>query len=169
MFEAVIFDFDGVILDSEPLHYKACSQILQTYGIFFTYQEYTEKYLGLSDKEMFPSLLSDKGNSFSFAEINLLIEQKAQAYIEMIQNHEHLSLMVGFELFLLKIAKMVNKIAICSGSTMHEIMAVLSKVKQGTLQHYFTSIVSAEDVQKGKPSPEGYLLTAKRLNVAPAQ
>jgi beta-phosphoglucomutase len=59
MLEAVIFDFGGVILDSEPLHYEACLKVLQPFEINFTYQEYVEKYLGLSDKEMFPKLFHD--------------------------------------------------------------------------------------------------------------
>lgn len=48
-------------------------------------------------------------------------------------------------------------------------MAVLSKVRQGKLRAYFDTIVTAEDVQIGKPSPEGYLLTAKRLDVLPSR
>lgn len=63
----------------------------------------------------------------------------------------------------------IPKLAICSGSTRNEIMAVLTKFKQGELQTYFDTIVTSEDIQQGKPSPEGYLLTAKRLNVSPNQ
>jgi len=53
-YEALILDFDGVILNSEPLHYKACCHVFSEIGISLTYSDYLTKYLGLSDKQMFP-------------------------------------------------------------------------------------------------------------------
>lgn len=167
MFEAIIFDFDGVILDSEPLHYEACCYALNPLGITINYSEYMEKYLGLSDKDMFPKLLHNEGFSYSDIEIKHLIQQKAKAYMNIINTRDPLPLVVDFEQFIFKIASKVKKIAICSGSSHSEINTVLSKVRQGKLYAYFDTIVTTEDVQRGKPSPEGYLLTAERLNVVP--
>jgi beta-phosphoglucomutase len=167
MFEAIIFDFDGVILDSEPLHYEACCKVLKHLGIAISYEEYMEKYLGLSDKDMFPKLLQNEGFNCSAAEVNAFIQQKVRAYTDIIRTHDSLPLIVDFEQFIFKIAHKVKKIAICSGSNLKEIMAVLTKVRQGKLRAYFNTIVTADDVRLGKPSPEGYLLTAKRLNIAP--
>ncbi len=169
MFDAIIFDFDGVILDSEPIHYEACCEVLKPLGITISYQEYMDKYLGLADKDMFPSLLKNKGFSFSNTEIHCFIHQKSTAYINIINSSDSLPLVADFEQFIFKIASKVKKIAICSGSSHSEIMAVLSKVRQGKLRAYFDTIVTAEDVQIGKPSPEGYLLTAKRLDVLPSR
>ncbi|KTD02255.1 HAD family phosphatase [Fluoribacter gormanii] len=169
MYDAIIFDFDGVILDSEPIHYEACCHVLKPLGISISYSDYTEKYLGLSDKDMFPKLLDNEGFSSSVAETKRLIQQKTEAYINIINTRDPLPLIVDFEQFIFKIAPKVNKIAICSGSSRGEITAVLSRVRQGKLRAYFDAIVTTEDVQSGKPSPEGYLLTAKLLNVTPGR
>ncbi len=169
MYDAIIFDFDGVILDSEPIHYEACCHVLKSLGITISYSEYMKKYLGFSDKDMFPRLLLNEGLSYSDREIKHLIQQKTRAYIHIISNQNPLPLIVDFEQFIFKIAPKINKIAICSGSSRSEIIAVLSKVRQGKLHAYFDTIVTTEDVQSGKPSPEGYLLAAKRLNVAPGR
>lgn len=169
MFQAVIFDFDGVILDSEPLHYEACSHIFKQLGLVLSYEEYVEKYLGLSDKEMFPKLFSAKNLSFSLEKINTLIEEKTKYYQEIVELCDTLPMIDSVDRYIGYISQKIPKLAICSGSTRNEIMAVLTKFKQGKLQTYFNTIVTSEDIQKGKPSPEGYLLTAKRLSVSPNQ
>ncbi|KTD42179.1 HAD family hydrolase [Legionella parisiensis] len=169
MYDAIIFDFDGVILDSEPLHYEACCHVLKSLGITISYSEYMKKYLGFSDKDMFPRLLSNVGVHCSDKEIKQLIQQKAMAYINIIHNRDPIPLIVDFEQFIFKISLKINKIGICSGSSLAEITAVLSKVRQGKLHAYFDTIVTSEDVQTGKPSPEGYLLAAKRLKVVPGR
>ncbi|MBA2650792.1 MAG: HAD family phosphatase [Tatlockia sp.] len=168
MFDAIIFDFDGVILDSEPLHYEACCEVLEVLGIELSYEEYIENYLGLADKDMFPKLLSNKNYSFSAGAIKELIHTKVAAYITIINSRDQLPLIDHFEQFLFNMAPKVKQMAICSGSAKTEIAAVLSKVRQGELQTYFNAIVTSEDIKKGKPSPEGYLLTARRLNLCPS-
>ncbi|PWY57060.1 HAD family phosphatase [Legionella qingyii] len=169
MYDAIIFDFDGVILDSEPIHYEACCYVLKSLGISIDYSEYMEKYLGLADKDMFPKLLHNEGIKISDVETKRLIQQKAEVYIKIINTRNTLPLIVDFEQFIFKIASKINKIAICSGSNRDEISAVLSRVREGKLHEYFDAIVTIEDVQSGKPSPEGYLLAAKRLNVIPSR
>ncbi|QMT59499.1 HAD family phosphatase [Legionella sp. PC997] len=169
MYDAIIFDFDGVILDSEPLHYETCCEVLKPLGISISYSEYVENYLGLADKELFPKLLHNVGIHRSNEEIKRLIQKKTELYIQIINTRDSLPLIVDFEQFIFKVASKVNKIAICSGSSRSEIAAVLSRVRQGKLQTYFDSIVTTEDVQSGKPSPEGYLLAARRLNVLPGR
>lgn len=62
-----------------------------------------------------------------------------------------------------------KNIAICSGSTRTEIDIALSKIESGSLKKYFNTIISADDVSEGKPSPEGYLKTAKQLGLNPKQ
>jgi beta-phosphoglucomutase len=169
MFDAIIFDFDGVILDSEPLHYKACCQVLTIFGIKLSYKEYIENYLGLADKDMFPKLLANKNYEFSGGVIKGLIHEKNAAYLSIINSHEKLPLIDHFEQFLFNMAPKVKQMAICSGSAKSEIAAVLSKIRQGELESYFNAIVTSEDVKTGKPSPEGYLLAAQQLNIHPGR
>ncbi|ETO93407.1 HAD family hydrolase [Legionella oakridgensis] len=165
MFAAVIFDFDGVILDSEPMHYEASRLTLQEIGIHLEYQEYSNEYLGLSDKEMFPQILMNKKLFYSSNEISALVDKKIKHYIHIINNCDRLPITPNVDQCIRSIARANKKIAICTGSTKREIFPVLEKINYGHLYSYFDTIVTSEDVQYGKPSPEGYLLTAKRLNV----
>ncbi len=116
---------------------------------------------------MFPKLLEAQGFEFSLEKINNLIEKKTQQYQEIIKREDNLPMIDAFDQYLFFIAQQTTKIAICSGSSRNEIMAVLKKLKQGQLQTYFNTIVTSEDVKQGKPSAEGYLLAAERLNVLP--
>ncbi len=168
-FDAFIFDFDGVILDSEPIHYEACCHALKRIGLFLPYQEYQNEYIGLSDKEMFPRLLHHKGFKLSLNDIHHLIIEKVDHYNHLIDSYEYLPIVSNVDIVIEAIAKKGKKIAICSGSTKREISNTLNRLKQGSLQPYFNIIVTSEDVLQGKPSPEGYLLTAKRLDVLPHQ
>lgn len=167
MIEAVIFDFDGVILDSEPLHYQACSQVLKTIGINISYINYLDLYVGLSDKEMIPQILRDHNYLLTDQEIAALINKKIITYIDILHNSNELPITAGLEEFIVDCSKHIDKIAICSGSTYSEITAALTKLAQGSLTNYFKHIVTINDLTHGKPSPEGYLLTASRLNVNP--
>lgn len=162
MFEAIIFDFDGVILDSEPLHYEAVTNVLKKIGIILSYKEYAKKYIGLSDKEMFPLLLKDKGCVFSAGAIALLINEKIDVYTRIIDACNKLPIITSVDQYIYNALQNDQKVAICTGSTKIEISTALDKLN---LRQHFDTIVTAEDVQSGKPSPEGYLLTAKRLGV----
>lgn len=165
--EAVIFDFDGVIINSEPIHYQACIKVLKNISITLSYTDYCRKYLGLSDKEMFPKILTDYGYDFFQEEAEQLLQDKIDAYIEILDNSTHLPLIDGINEYIMHLVQEKKKLAICTGSTRKEVLAVLSKMRKEMLTQYFQIIITAEDVNEGKPSPEGYLLTAKSLGVAP--
>lgn len=166
MFKAVIFDFDGVILDSEPIHYQACDAIFSEIGIKLTYQNYCENYIGLSDREIFPQVLKDK--NYSIKEIHELIDKKSQKFTEIINASHKLPIVPGVDDYLKKLVDERQRIAICSGATCSEINVTLAKLNQGELKPYFETIVTVDDVSRGKPSPEGYLLTADRLKISPS-
>ncbi len=169
MYEAIIFDFDGVILDSEPIHYEACRQVLAGIGLSISYNEYISEYLGLSDKDMFPLFLANKGQYFAVNEINLMIKAKSEVYIQIINAREKLPFVQHVEHNILASIKKTNKIAICTGSSKEEVLTALNKLNHGNLLAAFEVIVTSADVELGKPSPEGYLLTAQRLGVLPSK
>lgn len=165
MLEAVIFDFDGVILDSEPLHYEACCIALKNIGLSLTYKEYLNEYLGLTDKEMFPQFIMSKGQYLSSKEINSLIDKKVESYAHLINSRNKLPFIAGIDQFIIKTHQAGIKMAICTGSSKTEMLPVLERFKHGNLTDYFDVIVTSEDVQYGKPSPEGYALAIERLGV----
>src|SRR3989304_7888614 len=100
MYEAVIFDFDGVILDSEPIHYEAYCGVLKNIGLTLTYEEFEEKYIGLPDKEMFPRLLTSKGYLFSADIIKSFLNEKAENYISIINNRNDLPFVPDVERYI---------------------------------------------------------------------
>ena len=165
MYEAVIFDFDGVIIDSEPLHYEACCIALQSINLTLSYKEYTAEYLGLTDKEMFPQLVMSKGLFLSAKEIGTLIDKKVESYAHLINSRNKLPFVTGVEEFIVENHKNGIKMGICTGSCKTELLPVLERFKRGNLTDCFDVIITSEDVQYGKPSPEGYNLCLKRLQV----
>lgn len=159
MLRAVIFDFDGVITDSEILHFRAFNQVLAQYGIELTKQEYYKTYLGFNDADCYKVLIHQGLLKTDQQQIENLIEQKKQIFKRLAQSEGRMIDGVGD---FLKVLEQNNILmAICSGSLLTEVEMVLEDAGLG---HLFEVIVSGEQVQKGKPDPEGFLLTLERLN-----
>lgn len=166
-FKAIIFDFDGILFDSEKIHLQACNQVFQLLGFTISEQEYFQLYVGLSDNEMFPLILNNKNIKFDIEQIENFRKQKIKAYKEIINNNESIDSFLDVKNFIRLYANKNKLFAICSGSTRIEIDATLEKLERGELKDLFTDIITIDDISKGKPSPEGYLLAAKRLNISP--
>ncbi len=162
MLRAIIFDCDGVIVDSEPHHLKAFQIILKEEGIELTKEAYYEKYLALDDKGLFESLLAEHQRPVNNAILKRLIVKKMPLYKKLSQ--ESLLLYPGVVAFIKK-AKGSYKLAIASGAFRGEIKAALDK---GGIRSAFPVIVSAQDVRKGKPHPEAYLTALEKLNATPS-
>ena len=163
-FDAIILDFDGVILDSEPIHFEAYCTILRDMDIHLTYEGYKKSYLGLSDKDLFPKILND----FNLRGINIdeLTHRKSSQYSYILSEKNNLSPTSGLTTFLNSLSS-TQRLAICSGATYVEITSALQKLKYFLNPFTFKHIITAENVAAGKPSPEGYLLTAQMLNISP--
>lgn len=169
MHDAIIFDFDGVILDSEPLHYEACCVALNGLGIQLSYKDYLTDCLGLPDKEMFPQLLMSQGHYLSAKELGQLIDKKIESYAKLINSRNKLPFVAGIEHYITEAKIRQKKIAVCTGSTKTEMLPVFERFKTGHLDDYIDVIVTSEDVEYGKPSPEGYLLTLELLGCSAEQ
>lgn len=166
-YAAIIFDFDGVILDSEPIHCQASQNIFKTLDIHFTYQEYLQKYIGLSDAQAFHEILRASNRTISADAISQLINQKSEEYLSLIHRANTLPLITGVEKFLQKIIAHNNKIAIYSACRKVELHAVLRKLAHSKPFTQFHPIITAEDVRFSKPAPEGYILAASKLQTEP--
>lgn len=159
MLRAVIFDFDGVITDSEILHFRAFNQVLKKYGIELTKQEYYKTYLGFNDADCYSMLINQGLLKTKREEITNLIEEKKLIYKELAKTEG--KMIEGVRDFLTLLKENSIHMAICSGSLLTEVEMVLEDTG---LRPLFEVIVSGEQVKKGKPDPEGFLLTLKRLN-----
>jgi beta-phosphoglucomutase len=159
MFRAVIFDFDGVITDSEVLHLRSFNQVLAQYGVEISTKDYYKEYLGLSDLDCFKALVNKKVLQKPAQGIENLAKEKNQVFEKLAKTEGRI--IEGVRDFLQMLNQSNIPMAICSGALLVEIELVL---EQARLRSFFEVIVSAEFVKKGKPSPEGFLLTLRKLN-----
>ena len=158
MIRAIIFDFDGVITDSEPVHLKMFQKVLSEMGITLDAREYYEVYLGMDDKGCFTTILKANGIGTASQLIQSLIQKKTNYLMEYIKND--LFIYPGV-VELVGSAKKDYLLAIASGALRHEIEFVL---ESAGIRSAFSVIVSAEDVSEGKPNPECFNKTLERLN-----
>lgn len=159
MLGAVIFDFDGVITDSEILHLRSFNEVLAQFGVEIATKDYYKEYLGLTDLDLF-NLLADKNLlEIDARQITNLAEQKKQVFEKLAKTEGRI--IEGVRDFLQMLKQNDIPMAICSGALLAEIELILEEAR---LRPFFEAIVSAEQVKKGKPNPEGFLLTLQKLN-----
>jgi beta-phosphoglucomutase len=159
MFRAVIFDFDGVITDSEILHLRAFNKSLEQFGIELTTKDYYQNYLGFSDFDCYRMLITQGLLKIDEQQIGDIIKRKSTIFEQLTRTEGRT--IEGVQEFLEMLEKNRVPMAICSGSLLVEIELMLDEAH---LRHFFKAIVSAEHVRKGKPHPEGFLLALKKLN-----
>ncbi len=159
MFRAVIFDFDGVITDSEVLHLRAFNRSLEPFGIEISKKDYYQDYLGFTDFDCYKSLVDRGLVKVAEQQIPGIIKQKS-AIFEKLTRTEGRTI-DGVHEFLKMLGQNNIPMAICSGALLAEIELMLDEAR---LRRYFTTIVAADHVKKGKPDPEGFLLALQKLN-----
>jgi len=160
MLKAVIFDFDGVLVDSEKLHLAAFNKVLSRLKIEISTQEYYEEFLGLSDRELLETV-NNRGKNLALTDrqFKQLLQAKAEAFKQLASTQ--VPVIEGVPEFIKMLSANKIPLAICSGALLDEIELLL---KGANLRNYFDCIVSAEQVKKGKPDPEGFSLALKLLN-----
>jgi HAD superfamily hydrolase (TIGR01509 family) len=155
---AAVFDFDGVIVDSEPLHFRLFQELLGEEGVVLTRAAYDSIYLGMDDRDCFTRVLYTHGKPASVSKVSQLIERKSA--LLMAEVKREVPLLPGAADLIRTLAQSVP-VAICSGALRREIEAMLEQVGLVSL---LVGIVSAEDVAHGKPNPEGYLAALRLVN-----
>jgi len=159
MLKAVIFDFDGVLVDSEQIHHKAFNRVLAKFHYQLSSREYYDRFLGLSDEELLRIVDKERHLSLSNQQFGQLLGEKANLFKEMAATEA--GIIEGVPKFLNMLSDGRIPMAICSGALLPEIETIL---ESAGLRNYFEVIVSAEQVERGKPDPEGFLLALKLLN-----
>jgi len=159
MLKAVVFDFDGVITDSEILHLRAFNQVLAQYNVVISTKDYYTEYLGYTDVDCFRQLIQKGLLKTDKQGIEELVKQKNEVFEELAKTEGQI--IEGVRDFLQMVKDNNIPMAICSGALLAEIELILEQAK---LRDFFEVIVSAEQVKKGKPNPEGFLRALKKLN-----
>jgi HAD superfamily hydrolase (TIGR01509 family) len=158
MLRAVIFDFNGIIVDDEPIHFKLFQRVLGEEGIALTEEDYYARYLGFDDRGAFMAGFRENNRPLSAEKLHELIERKALYYQEAIRNH--VTVFPGVKNLVVDLARTLP-LAVASGALRNEIETILKTV--GLLDR-FRAIIAAEDVTQGKPEPEIYLKALAALN-----
>ena len=159
MLRAVIFDFDGVIADSEFLHYKALNKVFNLHGVHVPKDVHWEKYLGYTDIENIQAVSEDYHLDLSPRQVKELARKKTEFFNELVR--EETAILDGVEILIRMLRKHAVRRAVCSGAIRNDIEQMLAG---SDLMDAFEVIITAEDVRKGKPDPQGYILALKRLN-----
>lgn len=156
--KAFVFDMDGVLIDSEPLHFKSCQDFLQPYNVSYTQADHAQ-FIGTTDEYMW-NIYSQK------YQINIsakqFIEEREKILVELITNGAVAR--PGVYDFLEQLKQLDVPVAVASSSSLATIAVVLEALN---IRHYFECIASGEEVAHGKPAPDVFLLAAERLSVAP--
>ena len=145
--QAIVFDFDGVIADTEVLHLRAYQQVLAPEGITISTDEYFDKYLGYDDVGVFKALGRDKGVPMGDGRVKELIAQKSDRYDALSAAGD--MLFPGAADFIRAAAAAVP-IAIASGALTNEIEEILDRAG---LRSLFKVIVGADQTERSKPDP----------------
>ncbi|HUR33357.1 MAG TPA: HAD family phosphatase [Vicinamibacterales bacterium] len=168
MIRAVVFDFDGVIANSEPLHFRAYRDVLADRGLALSEAAYYEHYLGYDDIGAFHAIAADAGTAFSDETIAELVARKATR-LEALETDGSV-LFPGAREAIARIAA-AWPVAIASGALKAEILRVLD---HESLRGHFPVVVGAEDTPASKPDPAPYLHAIELLaaivpGLAPAE
>lgn len=158
MLKAIIFDFDGIIADTEPVHLEAFRSILKDINISLSDEDYYTKYLAYDDRTLFTEVLKFSNGESDDVLIQNLIHRKNDLVTRVF--NEQVVLFPGFLNYLEEI-KDRYLLAIGSGSLKSEITLVLEKFG---IEGEFHVITAADNVVNCKPDPEVFLTCLKSLN-----
>jgi beta-phosphoglucomutase len=166
-FRAAVFDFDGVIVDSEPVHYRALRDALRPEGVAISEEEYLNIYLACDDREAIRKALEHHGERTDPERMERIEARKVRHFAQMIPE---IPVFPGVLDLVSGLAEEIP-LAIASGARHDEIEAILGGLG---LRDAFGAIVGAEDASRTKPDPAPYLEAARRLaerspGLAPAE
>ena len=159
--KAVIFDMDGVLLDSQPYHFKADIDTMAEYGVIKD-QKFYEAFAGTLTDNRMRTLRDMFGLDVPAEE---LIEKREKMILDIMAN-EDIKPISGIPELLRSIKALGLKTAVASSSGIELIKLVLDRLG---IAVYFDSITSGNDVKRGKPSPDIFLLAAERIGAEPSE
>ena len=162
MIAAIVFDFDGVLADSEPLHLRAYQEVIESMGSALPREEYYARYLGYDDVGVFRTLSDDRGWALTDEQIAKLIAEKTRTLAQIVAQTD--VLYPGATECLGRLSA-IWPLGIASGALKHEIEEILERRSLGG---YFRFIVAAGDTPVSKPAPDPYAL-ASRLHGVKAE
>ncbi len=164
MLRAILFDFNGVLVDDEPIHLELFREILRPEGIELSTEDYYARLIGFDDRGCLRAVLEEAGRAATAERLAELIERKSALYQRRVRER-------GFPFFpgaakLLADAAGALPVGVVSGALRGEVEGALEKLG---LRRRVKCVVAAEDVAAAKPDPEGYRRGLELLNAAAPQ
>lgn len=163
MISAVVFDFDGVLADSEGLHLRAYQEVLAPLGVTLTRVEYYDRYLGFDDEGVFTELFKALERGLEVDRKTALIDEKGRVFEALTREADVLypaaAGCIG------RLGK-VFPLGIASGALKHEIEAIL---RRSQVDSAFRFIVASGDTPQSKPAPDPYRRAAALHGRPPAE
>lgn len=161
-FQAVCFDHDGTLVDSEPIHYRLWRDVLVPHGVALTEAQYMERYAGVPTLANAQDLVARHDLAVS---VDALARDKQDAMSEFV-TRAAFPLLPDVPFAIARLRERGLRLAVVTGTAHVSVQATL---REHALAPYFETVVAAEDVIRNKPAPDGYLLAAQRLGLPPAQ
>jgi HAD superfamily hydrolase (TIGR01509 family) len=158
MIRAAIFDLDGTLADTEPLHYEAFAAVLRPEGIELPRADYFARLVGYNDHDCFALMLGENGRAAGEDRITEFISRKAALYQKAIDERDVLN--PGAAEFVRRCAGRFP-LAIATGTLRAEAEMIL---RGGGIRDAFAVIIAAEDVEHGKPEPDCFIAARERIN-----
>jgi beta-phosphoglucomutase len=160
--KAVLFDFNGVIINDMPIHEKLITQLLIEENLSIKGGEYQKFGLGQSDRTFLRDFLNSRGRVVREEYITHLLVKKAQRYAQELEKLEKLTFYQGLDDLIFQLRSKDLKLGLVTDAIRKEIEIVFSY--NPSLIEYFQIVVTGEDVTSCKPKPDGYLLAVERFN-----
>jgi len=161
LYEAILFDFDGVLADSEPVHFECWQEILQTFGLHLDWKTYTEQGIGISDRKLLGFLCDRADPPMDVEQLIAEFPRKKDMFRARMLERQPFST----EVFELLPELSDYQLAVVTSSGQTEVEPVLERAG---LRNFFHAVVYGGDVQQHKPAPDPYLLAVQKLGVRSA-
>jgi HAD superfamily hydrolase (TIGR01509 family) len=161
MLKAVLFDFNGVIINDEPLHERLLDKILVEENLRPNPDEYRQFCVGRSDRACITDLFAQRGRILNPAQLDTIVQRKSTYYQQYLETMESLPVYPGLVDLITTLQAAELALAVVSGAVRAEIELVLQRLD---LAQYFSVLVAGDEIAKSKPEPDGYLLAVERLN-----